>query len=287
MATYPFYLGPLGAMRLLPSTKASDEIGYNVSRSGGIRSALGGRSTQDIWGSKQIWDFEWKEEQPEVLDFIQRLWKQTTRRPLRLLDAMGSRNLLSVQAASVGAEPDRKPLRAFDVQSRTIIWTPILDTPEDLFLVEGGLQWSVPINTDDMLRADLGVRVPIMGNPVTFSFWARGEGSVHAVLEPYGATGTTGVPLYGPQTALNVSEWERVSVTIPDGSQDVSAVPALAAVSNAAGVLVETVGWQAEYGTVPTPWMRGGACPQVLLVENEGAFIRGNRRNLSLSCREV
>lgn len=281
----PFLLGPLGAMRALPSPPHGSEVDVSVTRFGGIRTSLGGRSTQDTWANKAGYVFEWSERYREDLELLQRMWRGMTRRPLRLLDPMGTVNLLSPQCASVGAEPDRKPLRAFDVAARPVVWAPILDVPADLDLVEGGLRWAVAADLDDMLRGDVAHRVPVLGRSVTVSIYARGAGTALAAVEPYDAAGVAGAPTYGAETALSATEWSRLTVTLPEGSAAVSAVPGLAVAAGAART-VEAVGWQAQHGPL-TPWERGGACPRVLLVEHGGAYLRQNRRKLSLTLREV
>lgn len=278
----PFLLGPLGAMRELPSPPASGGVDVTPARRGGIFEALGGSVVVDVWRVLRRWDFEWPERMARDVAPILRQWQGLDRRPRRLLDPMHGPNLLTLDAATVGAAS--RTLDAFVLGGRPVAFRPLLDVPDELAGVVGGLRWTVPEGIADALRADTTRRAPALGRPVTVSMWVRGSGTARAQAVPYSAGGERGDPYVGAQTTLT-GAWQRLAATAPAGAGE-SVAPGLH-VDAGAQRTVESVGWQAEHGATASPWGDGGACPVVVLADHNYAYRRLNRRTIKLSVREV
>ncbi|MCO7195640.1 hypothetical protein [Pseudonocardia sp. McavD-2-B] len=277
-----FLLGPLGAMRELPSPPAGGGVDVTPERRGGVFEALGGSVVVDVWNVLRTWEFEWPERFPAEVDRVLRAWHGLDRRPRRLLDPMHGPNLLTLDTSTVGAAS--RTLATFVLGSRPVAFRPVVEPVADLDGVAGGLRWSVPENVADALRADVRRRVPALDRPVTVSMWARGAGTARAQAVPYGPDGQAGDPHVGAQTTLTGS-WQRLTATAPAGSGE-SVVPGLH-VDSGAPRNVDTVGWQAEHGTEASAWSPGGACPVVVLTGTDYGYRRLNRRVFTLTLREV
>lgn len=281
----PFLLGPLDAMRPLPSPPHGGEVKVTPSRTGGLHEPLMGPAVQDVWRVRREWEFSWPESHTAVVETIRRQWYLMDRRPRRLLDPMAGANLLAIDTATVGAVS--RTLARFDVGSRPVTFQAIRDVPDELDGVTGGLHWAVPAGVGDALRADVTRPVPVLGRDLTVSQYVRGAGTVAAQVEPLDATGAALGPIRGPQTPLTATAWTRVAVTLPAGSPALSALPALAVFTGDART-VESVGWQAEHADTPGPWDSAGACPLVTLAgDHDYSYLRLNRRKVSLTLQEV
>lgn len=280
-----FLLGPLGAMRELPSPPAGGGVDVDPQRRGGVFEALGGSVVVDVWRVLRVWEFEWPERFPVEVDRILRAWHGLDRRPRRLLDPMHGANLASLDASTVGAAS--RTLRTFVVGGRPVTFVPLLDVPDELDGVTGGIAWSVPGQTADALRADVARRAPTLDRPVTVSMYVRGSGAARAQAVPYAAGAAPddgGDPYVGAPVTLTGS-WQRLTVTMPAGVGE--SVVAGLHVDAGAQRTVESVGWQVEHGDEASRWTPGGACPVVVLGGHDYGYRRLNRRTINLTLREV
>lgn len=280
----PFLLGPLGAMRELPSPPAGGGVDVDPVRIGGVREALGGRTVVDVWRVVREWSFSWPDGFPAEVERVLRAWHGLDRRPRRLLDPMHGPNLATLDLSAGGAVT--RSVREITVggSSGSASFAPRADMPAALDDVTGAYVWQVPESSSNLvLRAGSRRPAPTLGGPVCVSAYVRGAGGCR--VQGIGRTAAGAEQTHpGPEIALS-GAWQRMSAVVPAGAVESVSVGLWA--RSGASRTVEATGWQIEHGTEPSEWSLGGACPRVVLLDHTHSYRRLNRRDMSLVLREV
>ncbi|MCK2239403.1 MULTISPECIES: hypothetical protein [unclassified Crossiella] len=251
----PFFLGPLGALRELPSPAPDKAPEATATRVGAVHRSLTGRPTIDRIAVRRTWVLSWPYLDPGSAAYLDALHLGLLDGPLWLIDPQRV-NRLPVQAAATGT--GLRSVQGFTATGGTLRW---ISQPSPLPL-SGGLRWEAPPG-GGQLTAD--TEVPALpGEPVTFSAYVSAEVAVRAVVAAYTASGaqltlTEGTPITpGPTlrrthvTALvpATAAYLRLGLLLPTGGP---------------GGAVTTQAWQAEAAPQPTPWAPGGGSAVVAL----------------------
>ncbi|MFI9381239.1 hypothetical protein [Kutzneria sp. NPDC052558] len=254
----PFLLGPLGALRALPSPTLGTAPVASAARLGGVHRSLTGRVTVDRLAVRRTWTLAWPYLDDATRAYLDALYLGVVAGPLWLVDPMRVNRLPGHVAATGSAS---RTTTGFTVTAGTVAWAAGVPTVAEVPLA-GGLSWSVPAS-GGALTAD--AVVPVAGGE-TVTASATLAGTVPAALSVSSFTaagaalrvdqGTTGPPgTAGTRAAL--------TTTLPATAAYIR-VGVSAAASSAGGPLTVS-GWQAEAGLLPGGWQAGGGAAVVVV----------------------
>lgn len=286
----PYRLGPLGALRELPSPMHADGVEAEHDLVGETHASLYGGRTRDYLGTRRTWVFAWPWARHAPHAWLRTLARGMVRRPLRLI-MPAEPNRLPTDVSAGGSET--RTADAYYASGSSTAFSTTNTPPQELAgLVDGRIAWTVATGSGTA-RLDHGeaehLRVPLIeGETVTASIYVRGDsGSVRAVLTPYDADGAALADVEGTSITLD-GTWQRATVGHIPASGEASAVVGLLANQDPdATRTIDTTGWQLDASDAATEWELGGACPQVL-VDITGDTARPHRRyDLELTLREV
>ncbi|WP_026424670.1 hypothetical protein [Actinokineospora inagensis] len=249
-----FHLGPLGALRTLPSPSLGTGPDASATRIGGTHRSLGGRVTVDRIAVPRAWSLTWPYLDPDTHAYLDALHLGLVDGPLWLIDGE-RRNRLSPQVAATGSA--QRTTTGFTPTAGTLVWTatvPVTPLP-----LAGGLDWTPPA-VGGSLAAD---RVPLAaGEPVTASAWVRAGVTTRVRLEFYD---TNDSPLGHVDSPPSTPDSDQRLVVSVLASSAAAARMALLVEGNAAGAHVLTTAWQLEPAPTATPWVPGGGAAQVVV----------------------
>ncbi|GAB3873750.1 hypothetical protein GCM10029964_014540 [Kibdelosporangium lantanae] len=133
-----FWLGPLGALRALPSPSLGSGPEATSTRYGATHRSLSGRPTIDVLGMRRTWSLTWPFLDPDTHAYLDALYLGLVSDPLWLIDPQRP-NRLSVGVASGGSTTRTTDL--FTATAGTLAWTP---TALGGLPVAGGIAWTPP-----------------------------------------------------------------------------------------------------------------------------------------------
>jgi hypothetical protein len=250
-----FWLGPLGALRALPSPPLGDGPEATSTRFGVVHRSLTGRPTVDRLGVRRTWTLTWPYLDPDTHAYLDTLHLGLIGAPLWLLDPQRT-NQLPVHVASTGAAS--RSTEGFTATSGTLAWTvtALAGAP-----VAGGLAWNVPAESG---RLDTTGRVPLIeGQPVTFSAYLAATRAVRLTITTESAAGAL-VSTHDSDPVIPGAAGSRVQLTATPAPGAVACRVAVTVPPGTAET-VTTTGWQLEPGPHATTWRPGGAAAVVLM----------------------
>lgn len=253
-----FWLGPLGYLRQLPLLPVAGSVQAPEELVGGLHQAVDGTGTQHVLGHKRSWQLDWVCLTPAEIAAVHAWYQGLVRADLRLVDPRAG-NLLTRDGASGGSY--NRDTGAHTVTAGDVGFAAVTDYPADLLgVVDGGVEWDVPVTTAATMLIDDTDRIPLIpGQQITMSVLVEGTGGVQVGAQTYDTTGAAaGTSL---ASSVTLGSWGWVSHTFTPTSGQVSAALAIAAASGAARTI--TVG-PALWHPTNTDWCPGHGCPRVL-----------------------
>jgi len=254
-----FWLGPLGRLVQLPLTPVSSGIDAPEDLIGGFSQAIDGTGTLDVLGHKRSWRLAWTCLLPDEVAALDAWFHRLTRSPLRIVDTRAY-NRLSRDGASGGSWA--RAVTAHTVTAGTRTFTAVTDYPDDVVaMVDGGIAWSVPLNTASTLRIDATDKIPLVpGEQITLAVLVKGTLGAQVGVQYYDITGAAGSTSLASSATLGSWAWRTHTFT-PTSTQ-VSASLIVTVASGAARTV--TVG-PALWHPTNTDWNPGTGCPRVLM----------------------
>ncbi|MBP2479097.1 hypothetical protein JOF53_007969 [Crossiella equi] len=232
----PFYLGPLGALRELPSPSPDKPPEASATRYGAVHRSLTGRPTIDRVAVRRTWVLSWPHLDADTAAFLDALHLGLVDGPLWLIDPQRP-NRLPVQAAATGTGT-RSP-QGFTASSGTLRWVPLSSSVP----LAGGLRWDAT-SQGGQLGAD--TEVPVLpGEALTASAYVSSGVSVRLVLTAHSASGAQlGAAESAPTTPGPTMRRVTVTALPPAGAASVRLALLLA--PGGPGGAVSTQAWQIE-----------------------------------------
>jgi hypothetical protein len=250
-----FWLGPVGALRALPSPSLGAGPEASSTRFGTVHRSLSGRPTVDRLGIKRTWSLTWPYLDPDTHAYLDALHLGLITGPVWLVDPQRV-NQLGIQAASVGSA--NHSTDGFTTTAGTLAWSPGIRAGAP---VDGGISWIVPAE-GGRLEATGHVPVPD-AQPVTFSVFLAGTRPVRLTVTTENASGIPVSVLDSPPI-LPGAAGSRSSLLV-------TPAPGVAACRVAITTPPDTVAtittgaWQVQPGTLPGPWRPGGGAAVVIV----------------------
>lgn len=252
----PFLLGPLGALRPLPSPALGAPPGATATRVGVVHRSLTGRPTVDRLAVRRAWALAWPFLDAATHAYLDAIHLGLVPGPLWLIDPQRP-NRLPVPIASTGSAS--RGTAGFTATTGTLVFT--AEVPSAGLPLAGGLSWT-PSGGGGQVTADPPVPL-VAGEAVTFSAHVAASSPVRLALTTYTATGTPiGTQQSDPATPDSPGARLALTTTAPAG-----AVSCRVALSTATAGPVVTTAWQLEPGTTATGWQPGGGAALVLLAD--------------------
>ncbi len=250
-----FWLGPLGALRALPSPSLDSGPEANSTRYGATHRSLSGRPTIDLLGVRRTWTLSWPFLDAATHAYLDALHLGLITEPVWLIDPQRP-NRLPVPVASTGSTT--RTTERFTTTAGTLAWIP---SSLGALPAAGGLAWTVSAEGG---RLDATGRVPLPDTgPVTFSAYAAATRPVRLTAT---TETTTGNPLSthdsDPVTPEPTGTRLTLTVTPPAGA---AACRVALTTPPGTAATITTTGWQLEAGRLATPWNAGGGAAVVLV----------------------
>ncbi|SES49059.1 hypothetical protein [Actinokineospora terrae] len=256
-----FHLGPLGALRALPSPSLGGGPDATATRLGGVHRSLGGRVTVDQVAVKRTWSLTWPYLDPDTHAYLDALHLGLVDGPLWLIDGE-RRNRLAPRVAATGSAT--RTTAGFSPTAGTLLWTPTV--PVSPVPLAGGLDWTPPPVGGSLA----GDPVPLVtGEPVTASAWVRAGVTTRVRLEFYDTTDTQIGHVDSPPSTPGTDQ--RLSVSVI-ASAAAAARVALLVEANPSGAHVLTTAWQLDAAPTTTPWAPGGGAAEVAVDALSAAY---------------
>ena len=292
---YRFYLGPLGAIRMLPAFPKSTAVTVGgppvtspvatAAMLGVPHQSLSGRQTFDRFAVKRQWTLQWGYlHEPDLLSIesCYRIYQASS--AIYLLDPR-RKNCMSYQVSSGGSEG--QSTAGFTASAGTLAYSPSLTIHPDLTgYLPGGVTWVAAASGQTLLAT---ITPTIAGSYYTFSTYAYGSGTATLVAQPYDASGNALTQVLGPSITLTGTP---IRYSLP------AYWPGSTAVSTAFGwrasgaATVNTYGWQCELDQPLSSFSFGVGFPQVIIPTSPVQYPRysttdGSRIAVGLTILEV
>jgi hypothetical protein len=276
-----FWLGPLGYLRQLPLLPLTTSHTASETIFGGLFEAVDGTGTLDILGLKRSWELDWVCLEADELAAVHAWFHRLNRAALRIIDPRAY-NRLSRDGASGGSWS--RGITAHTVTAGTRAFVAVTDYPADVLgLVDGGIAWSVPLNTAATLRIDATDKIPLIpGEQITLSVLLKGTLGAQVGVQFYDIAGAAGSTSLASSTTL--AGWAWKSYTFTPSSTQVSASLIVVAASGAARTV--TVG-PAFWHPTNTTWTPGTGCPRVLIPTMTTRYPGLARQDPGITLREA
>lgn len=254
----PFLLGPLGALRALPSPHRGNPPEATATRIGAVHRSLSGRPTIDRLATRRTWTLVWPFLDPDTYAYLDALHQGMVTGPLWLIEPSRP-NRFAPAIASTGST-DRSPA-GFTAVSGAVTWStqPVTtDIP-----LAGGITWQA---TAAASRMDATPIVPVLpGETLTFSAHVVAARPVRLTLQT----------LYPNGAIASEHQTDEITPGLFNGARiELTVVPPASAASCRVGVStgvmpseswVATWAWQLEAAPFATRWRPGGGAAQVLV----------------------
>jgi hypothetical protein len=251
-----FWLGPVGALRPLPSPSLGAGPEASSTRFGTVHRSLSGRPTVDRLGIKRTWTLTWPYLDPDTHAYLDALHLGLITGPVWLVDPQRV-NQLGVQAASAGSA--NHSTDGFTTTAGNLAWSPAIRTGAP---VDGGISWSVPAE-GGRLEATGHVPVPDL-LPVVFSVFLAGTRPVRLTVTTENPSGIPVSVLDSPPI-LPGSTGTRTSLVVTPAPGVAACRVAITAPPDTATTTIGTAAWQVQPGTLPSPWRPGGGAAVVIV----------------------
>ncbi|SDC25908.1 hypothetical protein [Actinokineospora iranica] len=277
---HQFHLGPVGALRPLPSPSLGSGPDATATRHGAIHRSLDGRVTVDRVAVKRTWSLTWPYLDPDTHAYLDALHHGLVAGPLWLVDPE-RRNRLPPHIAASGSF--QHTTTGFFPSAGTLAWTtevPVPDVP-----LAGGLDWSVPAGGGQLIADPCPV---LPGEPVCMSVWVTSTVlPVGLLVALYDAAGAFVSFATSPSPATTPETGARLWLTHTPTAPAALARLALTADSSTSGGRVATTGWQLEPGLTPGGWAPGGGAAHVVPDALSAAYPVPGARATTLTLLEV
>jgi hypothetical protein len=250
-----FWLGPLGALRVLPSPSLGAGPEASSTRFGTVHRSLSGRPTVDRLGVKRTWSLTWPYLDADTHAYLDALHLGLIAGPVWLLDPQRV-NQLGGQAASAGSA--NHSTDGFTTTAGTLTWSPGIRAGAP---VDGGISWTVPAE-GGRLEATGPVPVPDL-LPVTFSVFLAGTRPVRLTVTTENASGIPVSVLDSPPI-LPGSAGSRTSLVVTPAPGVAACRVAITAPADTPATIA-TAAWQVQPGTMPSAWRPGGGAAVVIV----------------------
>lgn len=276
-----FWLGPLGYLRQLPLLPVSGNTSANEEMFGGLFEAIDGTGTLDVLGMKRQWELDWVCLAADELAAVHAWFHRLSRSALRIVDPRAY-NRLTRDGASGGSWS--RSTTAHTVTAGTRSFVPVTDYPADVLgLMDGGIAWSVPLNTVATLRIDATDKIPLIaGQQITLSVLLKGTLGAQAGTQYYDTASAAGSTSLASSSTL--AGWAWKSHTFTPSAGQVSASLIVTVASGAARTV--TVGPALWHPTNAT-WAPGVGCPRVLMPTMTNRYPGLARQDPGITLREA
>lgn len=254
----PFLLGPLGALRPLPSPALGSPPGATATRVGAVHRSLTGRPTVDRLAVRRAWSLSWPYLDTATHAYLDAIHLGLVAGPLWLLDPQRV-NRLPVPIAGTGSAT--RGTAGFTATTGTLAFTTAV--PAAGLPLAGGLAWT-PAASGGQVTADPLVPL-VAGEAVTFSAHVAASAPVRLVLTTHTAAGALiGTEQTEPATPGTAGARLALTVTV---TAPAGAASCRVGLATAGAGLIATSAWQLEAGAAPTGWQPGGGAALVLLAD--------------------
>jgi hypothetical protein len=276
-----FWLGPLGHLRQLPLLPVGGNTSATEELFGGMFEAVDGTGTLDVLGLKRSWELDWVCLAAAEIAAVHAWFHRLSRSALRIVDPRAY-NRLSRDGASGGSWS--RATTAHTVTAGTRTFAAVTDYPADVLgLVDGGIAWSVPLNTVATLRIDATDKIPLIPNePITVSVLLKGTLGGQVGVQYYDTAGAAGSTSLASSTTLAGWAWKSHTFTPSAGQVSGSLIVTVA--SGAARTV--TVG-PALWHPTNTTWTPGTGCPRVLMPTMATRYPGLARQDPGITLREA
>lgn len=273
-----FHLGPVGALRALPSPSLGTGPDATAVRLGAVHRSLTGRVTIDRLAVRRTWALSWPYLDPTVHAFLDALHLGIVPGPLWLLDPQRA-NRLTLAVAATGS-PERTTT-GFTATAGTLAWSAAV--PVSTLPIAGGLSWAVPAAGGQLAHVD---PVPVLpGETVTASAWVTATVPVRLSVSLYDRTdallttvqsdpitpGAGGTRLTLPLVPGATAAFARLALTVPAST----------------ATTLTTAAWQLEAAATASPWSPGGGAAVVAVDALTTAYPVPGTRATALTLLEV
>lgn len=255
-----FWLGPLGYLRQLPLLPVGGSTDATEDLIGSLFQGADGAGTLQVLGHKQSWKLDWQCLTAGEIGAVHAWFQGLTRADLRLVDPRAG-NRLSRDGASGGSHS--RDVTAHTVTAGTVAFTAVTDYPADVLgLLDGGIAWSVPLNTASTLRIDATDLIPLIpGQQIELSVLLKGTLGATVGVQFYDAAGVAGSTSLSSSATLGAWGWRTHTFT-PSAGQVAGSLIVVGASGAARTVTVGPALWSPDN----TDWCPGSGCPRVLPV---------------------
>jgi hypothetical protein len=254
----PFFVGPLGGLRALPSPHRGDSPDATATRIGAIHRSITGRPTLDRLATRRAWTLAWPYLDPDTYAYLDALHQGLVTGPLWLIDPSRPNRLPPSVAATGSAD---KSVDGFTAAAGALAWAPrpALGTGMPL---AGGVTWQAPGAAS---RLDTAPIIPLLPREtVTFSATIATTRPVQLVLSALSGASTQITEHKSPEATPGPAG-TRLELTVTPAADVVACrVGISTATSPQPGTIVSTA-WQLEAAPFATAWRPGGGAPQVLV----------------------
>lgn len=274
-----FHLGPVGALRALPSPSLGTGPDATAARLGRVHRSLAGRVTIDRLAVKRTWMLTWPYLDPATHAFLDAAHTGVVAGPLWLIDPQRP-NRLPPQIAATGSTD--RTTTGFTPSAGTLTWTTAV--PASTLPIAGGLSWTVPAAGGQVIPDPIPV---LPGETITVTAWAASAAvPLRLVVALYDRadaylTFTESAPVTPGAGGA------RLAVTLtPTGTAALARI-ALTASPTGGGGTVTSSAWQLEAATTPSPWSPGGGAAVVAVDALSTAYPVPGSRASALTLLEV
>lgn len=253
-----FWLGPLGALRALPSPSLGGAPEMVPVRTGGLHRSITGRPTLDRLGIRRTWVLTWPYLDEDTHRWLSLLYAGLLGGPVWLLDPTAG-NRLPVQVATAGSVEHGPEGFA---TAGTLTWqaTPVTPPDHPAPAGSGALTWTTADTGGGLLLTRSAVPV-LPGEPVTFAASAASTVPVTLTAFVLNAADVV-ITTVSTAPATPSSGGARMRLTVPATDGAASVRPGL--VLGQAGT-VTTSAWSLTSGPEPVEWSAGGGAAMVLI----------------------
>lgn len=284
-----FLLGPLEALRKIPSPFVKPGVATPVERFGGVRTSISGKGSSATYGLKRSWTFTYPLMSLRQNNFLRAFYNWSQPRALRFLDPLAI-NLVSADA-SMGGSLTRTN-RAITVTAGTVTRIDLSSPALNSFLatfIDSAYSWAVPTSTAAILTFDDTLKRYIILRDLrqrVLTMEVTGSGTVQALVRPYNIAGVAQSDVLGSSVVLD-GTWKPVTLTYNPAAVDYSCKVGLS-IATAVGIRTPVItAVKFRDSNDVSEWSVGEGLGEVLVTAYDPQYRELGKTKTTFTVREV